>query len=154
MKFSSEGEEKIQLNKGRLLKDRRLILEGPAIDREYEAYLPFFRQTQSVDSTGAPRDEDTMSLLLSQIESTARQIPVPVLEIKPQKVKSQDLYNDFSISLTIEEEFSKIYHFLYDIQNVPFFLNVEELRLERNPLKENSLRCTVTLNKRLLRNND
>ena len=146
VRFSSDWAGKIQLNKTRLNKDRRLIVEGPAIDREYEAYLPFFRQIQS--------DEAAMSSLLSQIESIARQLSVPVLEIKPQKVKPQDFYNDFSINLTIEEEITKVCHFLYDIQNAPFLFNVEELRLEKNPLKENFLRCTLTLNKRLLRNND
>ena len=146
VRLSSSWAAKIQLNKGRLTKNRRLIVEGPAIDREYAAYLPFFRQTQG--------DEATMSLLLSQIESTASRIPLPVLEIKPQKVKGQDFYNDFSINLTLEEEFNKVYRFLYDIQNAPFLFNVEELHLEKDPLRENFIRCTVTLNKRLLRNND
>ncbi len=141
-RFSSDWSAKIQLNKGRLNKDRRLIIEGPAIDREYEAYLPFFRQAQG--------DEATMSLLLSQIESTASRISLPVLEIKPQKVQGEDFYHDFSVNLTIEEEFNKVYRFLYDIQNAPFLFDVEELRLEKDPLKENDIRCTLTLNKRLI----
>ncbi len=144
-RFSSEWSAKLQLNKGRLTKDRRLIVEGPAIDREYEAYLPFFRQAQG--------DEATMSLLLSQIELTASRIPLPVLEIKPQKVKGEDFYNEFSINLTIEEEFNKIYRFLYDIQNAPFLFNVEELRLEKDPLKESFMKCTLILTKRLIGDN-
>ncbi|HLD70183.1 MAG TPA: type 4a pilus biogenesis protein PilO [Candidatus Omnitrophota bacterium] len=150
-KFFSEWSVKIQLNKGRLSQDRRLILEGPAIDREYEAYLPFFHQAQDADAIGSSREEAIMSLLLSQIESTAGRIPLTVLEIKPQKVRDEDFYNVFSINLTIEEEFIKVYRFLYDIQNAPLLFNVEELRLEKDPLKETFMKCTLILTKRLIR---
>ena len=92
-----------------------------------------------------------MSLLLSQIESTAGRIPLTVLEIKPQKVRDEDFYNVFSINLTIEEEFIKVYRFLYDIQNAPLLFNVEELRLEKDPLKETFMKCTLILTKRLIR---
>ena len=57
-------------------------------------------------------------------------------------------------NLTIEGELSKVQHFLYDLQNAPFLFNVGKLHLEKDPLKENFLRCALTLNKRLLRNND
>lgn len=146
LRISSYMTSEVQSTQGRLNKDRHLIAEGPVMEGEYAAYLAFFRQTQG--------DEATMSLLLSQIESTAGQIHLPVLEIKPQKVKQMDFYNDFSINLTIEEEFDKVFHFLYDIQNAPFLFNVEELHLEKTPLKENFIKCTLTLNRRLLRAED
>jgi Tfp pilus assembly protein PilO len=127
-----------------LKKNLSLIRESPAIEREYADYAAYFLQTQE--------DEEQMSRLLSHLEAAASQSNVRLGEVKPQRITIRDFYNDFSVHVTMEEEWLTVMRFLYVLQNPPYFFAVTEMRLEKSPPPKTSLKCYLVLGRTLIRN--
>ncbi len=105
-------------------KEKSLIQESQQMAVAYESYLPLFNQDFS--------NPEQMSAIVAEIESVAAQINLRFSEIKPGKVRKEDSYNIFSVSLSTEGRFEDMAHFLYLLQSKPHLFQVEDLHMEKN----------------------
>lgn len=122
--------KKIESQQKKLRSNQRIIQKAKAVKRDYENYVAGYKQSKS--------NEQAMSALLSEIEEAANQLQLRIADLKPQKVKENDFYNQFSVSLTIDSDFGSVLQFLYTLQNKPHLLNVEEIQFEKGSQRNSS----------------
>lgn len=106
-----------------LKKSQMTISRSDLVGRKYADIIKRFKQSRS--------NEQEMSAILSEIENAAKQLNLQIADLKPQRVKSDEDFNWFSISLTISSGLDNIVQFLYAVQNEPYFFNVEEIRFDK-----------------------
>jgi len=129
-------EERIEAQKIRLTKNQKMLSRQKVLDAQYEQLSQGLRQSRS--------DEQEMTLILSEIESVANQIGMRVTDMKPQKVRRVDFYNQFTINLTTDSELSAILNFIYLLETRPHNFDILEMRLERSSSGSSQLRCFLT----------
>ena len=133
----------IESKKERLTRDLRTIRRSKSVGDEYVVLKEKFKQDKP--------DEQVMSAMVSQIESIAGDLNLRISDLKPQKVKKQDFYNKFSVTLTIYSSFKDIMRFLYDLQKDPLLYSVDELRLDKGSRrKEETIKTRLILSKVLI----
>jgi len=79
-----------------------------------------------------------MSTILAEIEGVAKELDLTISDLKPKKVKRDDYFNHFSVSLLLNSKFIDILHFLYKLQNPPHMFSVDEIRFDKWSRKNNS----------------
>ena len=122
-----------------LRKNLGVVERGKVYDGEYQRILDKFKQTAS--------DEKTMSSLLSEIEQVAGDTKMRISEMKPQRVRKVDFYNNFSVSLTMDDSLTEIMHFLYVLQDDIHRFSVDELRFDKMGPNVATLRCQLVISK-------
>lgn len=120
--------EDIETQQNALDKNRTLIERAQRLEDLYNQYLEMFKQSKTND--------EVMSFLLSEIEQVAGQLNLPISDLKPKRVKTEEFYNRFSVSLTIDSGFEDILHFLHMLQNKPHLFDVEELRIDKGARRQ------------------
>ncbi|VAX36086.1 GTP-binding protein HflX [hydrothermal vent metagenome] len=137
--------QKIQKGEKHLRKSLRVSHEYESILKKYEKYLVNFKQEMS--------DEKEMSAIIAQIESMMTQNQLQFSEMKPQKIVEMDFYKVFSVSLKMNGDLDQINQFLYTLQNVPYFFQVDKLRLEKVVRQKVNLKATLVLSRLLIQKN-
>jgi len=133
----------VQTKQAQLTKDQQRIQKAGALGNEYEDYLARFQQSGS--------NEQVMSSILSEIEGVAGELNLLISDLKPNRVRASDYYNQFSVSLTIDSDFNDIMHFLYNLQNQPHSFDVEEVRFDKGPRRQSSsIKTRLILGKTLI----
>ncbi len=140
---SVEVQEEIRAGERQLQKTIRTIHKGKFSEQEYQTITEHFKQTAS--------DEQEMSSMLSQIEAIARGINIRIVDMKPRRPRTNDLYNQFFINLEIDGELVSITEFIHYLQNPPYFYHIDELRLNKVSPQVAGLKCQVTFSKILIR---
>jgi len=121
----------------------RMIRRAKALEEDHRFYLDHFKQSGT--------DEEVMSAILSEIEEVSRKLGVSISDLKPKRVRNEEAYNSFSVSLAIKSEFPDILKFLHTIQRQPHLFNVEELRFDKQARrKSSSLKTRLVLRKILI----
>jgi Tfp pilus assembly protein PilO len=124
----------------RLNKDTRVIQKAASLDGLYDFYVDRFKQVKT--------NEQVMSGIVAEVEEAAGRVQLQISNINPQKVKQGELYNRFSVSLTIEGPFMDIMHFLHLLQGEPHLFDVEEARIEKGAGRQTTLvRAQLVLSK-------
>ena len=126
----------------RLRWNLQIIEESNSVSKKYKNYLEFFLQHNSA--------EEQMSAIISDLEAIAQKKNLHFSEIKPAKVKNAKFYNIFSISLTMDGNFSQITEFIYAIQNQPYFFSIDELHLEKKSPEDIILQMRMVLSRKLM----
>ena len=134
--------DKMMVSEKRLKNHLKMLQKEPAISKEFDRYIPFFKQTMS--------DDQQMTSVISEIEASANDLEMRVTDMKPKKVKRIDFYNNFSVSLTVEGDLTPVIHFLYGLQNTPHFFNVDEAYFARSAVRTTLIRCRLVLSKALI----
>jgi len=135
-------EERVEAQKLRLIKNQKLLSKQEILDAQYEQLAQRLRQERS--------DEQEMTLILSEIESVANQIGMRVTDMKPQRVRKVDFYNQFTINLTTDGQLPAILNFIYLLETKPHHFDILEMRLERSSSGSNQLRSLLTLSRILV----
>ncbi len=135
-------EDKVKVGEKRLRNNLRILGKEKAVNAEYNKYLPYFAQKAS--------EEQEMATILAQIESVANALSMRVADMKPNKVRRIDFYNNFSVTLTIEGELPAILHFLHTLQNLPNLFSVNEIYFERSSIRASSIKCRLIVSKALI----
>ena len=124
-------------------KDMRLIQKAKVARKRNRSALSQFEQTKS--------SEQVMATILSDIEKVAQDLKLQISDLKPKRVKEGEFFNHFSVSLTLNSEFSKILHFIYKLQNQPYEFNIEEAKFDRGArTRAQVVRTNLTLKKVLV----
>ena len=133
-------DQKIQTQHRRLLKDLRVIQDAQNIETSYNTFHNNFKQEKT--------NEQIMSSILSEIEEVAGQLALRISDLKPMRVKNEEFFNRFSVSLTIDSDLPGIVHFLYLLQTQPHLFDVESVRFDKGPeRKVASIKTHLTLSK-------
>jgi Tfp pilus assembly protein PilO len=120
--------EKVQK---KFIKNEKVIQEAKHLDAKFQRYKENFKQPDT--------NEQTVSLVLSDIERAASDIKLAISDLKPRPVKSEKYFNYFSVSLSIDGNWIDVIHLLNDLQNAPYFFKVEEMSLERISQRDTNL---------------
>jgi Tfp pilus assembly protein PilO len=113
------------------------------MSEDYSEHLRAFEQTSS--------DEEVMSSLLSEIRKAADKISMHIADIKPERVKKEALYNNFSVRMSLEGSYEEIVRFIYILQDTPYAFAVDELRLSKNSPRSQNVDCELGISKMLVR---
>ena len=133
---------KLRTYQERINKSLSIIQKSRHMDQQYALYLNQFRQTKT--------DEAIMASTLSEIEKVAGEFNLIIADLKPNKVKHEDYFNQFSVTLQINSEFIEILPFLHTLQSRPYYFNLTEAvfsRVSHKSLK--GIKTQLILNKLL-----
>jgi len=121
------GEKQLALNRG-------IIQRSKALDARYDVYFSQFSRLGT--------SEETVSSVLSEIESVAGKLGLHVTDLKPNKIRQNEYDHQFSVSLTINSELVDIARFLYTLQQEPHLFDVEEAAFEKFMKKDQTMITT------------
>lgn len=139
---SAQIKTKIESGKKQLSKNLKTIRKGERYEKENKVLLENFKQKGS--------DEQTMSAIITEIESVAGQVNIRIADLKPQKVRKADVFNNFSVSLVLDGQLTPIMNFVYNLQNQPHLFTVDELRLDKKSPNSQDLKGYLILSRILL----
>lgn len=133
-------DSQITIEQSRIHKNLRIVNKAKAQDRLYREYENRYKQEKS--------NEEIMSAMLSDIEQAASDLNLRITDMKPKKVKNEDVYQLFSLSLKIDSHLKDIIRFLYLIQSDPYVFEVETIRFDKGSRKKSkSLKANLILSK-------
>ena len=144
LKDKSENlDTQIETAINQLKKNMTLLEKTGGINNDYNEYQNNFRQTKS--------NEQVMSSILNEIEKVAAELKLKISDLKPKRVKKEEYFNHFSVSLTIDSDFKDIVQFLYILQRDPHLFKVEELRFDKTTQRNTTaIKTTLVLDKILI----
>ncbi len=133
-------DQSIGAHQRKLSQNLRMICEAESLERKYDPYLKKFKQSKS--------NEQAMSSILAEIEEVAGGLNLRISNLKPNKVKKEEFYNRFSVSLSLESDFADVLHFLYILQNDPHLFRIEEVQFEKgSAMTTTTIRTQIVLEK-------
>lgn len=127
------GLERQIARKTSMLEDEEIVNE------RYQGYI------SSLEQEGTENQQ--MSLILSEIESIAAKVNLKIGDMKPQRVRSQDFYNYFSVNIRVQGEMNLLARFLYTLQATPHLFHVDELRLEKRSVRSSEVECNLVVSR-------
>jgi len=135
-------QDQIEMAQKKLQRNQRLIREAGQVGQEYRTLLARYKQKKS--------QEEIMSSMLSNIQAVSVRISVPITDLKPNKVKTVDSFNQYSVSMSIEGRLTDILHFIHIMQSPPYQYFLDELNLRREFFKADKLRCQLVFKQILI----
>jgi hypothetical protein len=139
---SADIKGRIETGQKQLTKNMKVLRKAQRYEKEHQTLLENFKQKGS--------DAQTMSALITEIESVAGQVNIRIADLKPQKVRKVDAFNSFSVSLILDGELTPIMNFVYNLQNQPHLFAVDELRLDKKSPNSQDLKGYLILSRILL----
>jgi len=112
----------IQMQEAKLKKNLEITGKKDAIDSEYTKHSDQLRQEKT--------DEEEVTSLLSNIESIAQGIPISITDMKPRAIKEMDFHKRLAVDIEVEAKMDEITEFIYNLQNEPYLLKIERLRIK------------------------
>ena len=130
-----------------------------AAERRLETQINILRQetmvTRHYDQRVSSRaqqssDENEMASIVSEIGSVAAVVNLRVADLKPQRVRKVDFYNEFSVSLAVDGELLTILEFLHALQGDPHRFSIDEINLDKGSARTAEIRCRLVASKILI----
>jgi Tfp pilus assembly protein PilO len=134
--------DKINAKERELRKAMAMIKREDVLPEAYTAVLEKLKQNSS--------DEKTMSSIIYEIEGVANESSISITEMKPQRVRNEDFYNNFSVSLATDGSIIEIMKFLHTLQNETHFFTIEEARFSKVSPRSQVLKCQLIVSKALI----
>jgi len=127
-----------------LKKARQLVGQKTLVEARYQNLVSLIGVVDS--------EEAQMPVIVSKIESAARDSNVHIANIQPQKSTTQKEAKFLSVELQIDGQWLDIVQFLYTLQQQPNFYFINELNLEKYSDTTNSLRGRIVISRMCLVN--
>lgn len=141
---TGRGGSAVQAQYKKLRSQIKMMEDLPAIRVVYNQYKKEYLQVGS--------DEQVLSSVIAEIEGVAGSLNLKISDLKPQRVRAEEFLNHFSVSLTLDSDFSEILEFLRVLQDQPHLFDVEDLRLDRGSRRgDQSLKVRLVLSKFFIR---
>lgn len=139
--FSKLAAQEEEIGSGDLQwkKSLKILSQEQSITRQYQPYSEILKLKGS--------DEQEMARVLSEVEAVAKGINIRVLDMKPKKVKSLDLYKSFSVDLVVEGAVRDISRFMLELQSPPRLIKVEKFRLQKESSAQPALKAFLVVSK-------
>jgi len=134
---------RIKKQEKKLRESLRVLRKADVAKSDFDVYNEKFKQNGT--------NEAVMSSIISEIEAVAANIELGISDMKPKRVKKEENFNIFSVSLTLDSEFVDVVKFLYILQKDPHYFDVEEIRFDRGSRRrKSSLKASLVLSKVLI----
>ena len=135
---------------GEIQRKQREIVKGLSIIKKEKRREGEYRSIEQKFKQGKP-DEQVMSVLLAEIESVAHGLEIKISNLNPQKLKKENGYHYFSVSLTLDSSLEDILRFIYLLQREPHIFYIEDLRLDKVTRKKSQkIKTRLVLGKLLI----
>ncbi len=134
--------DQIEIAQEKMERHRRFVQDAREARREYQ---PLWAQYKQKDSP-----EEIMSKMLSDIQAVSARISVPITDMKPDRLRTVDSFNHFSVSMSLEGRLTDILHFIHIMQGPPYQYFLDELTLRREYFKAEKLRCQLVFKQILI----
>lgn len=144
-----EGEQlkrSIRQAKKKVRDQSALIADSGRIPGDFMQSLDAMRQRAS--------NEEVLSAMVSEIEAAARQLNIRVTEIKPQGNLQEGIWNNFSISLTVDGQLSDQMAFVHHLQAPGFDLDIIQYALEKSMAEPGILLAKIVARRVMIRQTD
>ena len=136
------------LNEGILLQEKKLersmhiLLQEDLITSEYKKYAQQIKQERS--------DEETLAILLSNIEKLAKKSSVSVVDMKPSPVEKSKFYKKYTVKIEAEAKIDFLTDFIYQLEESSQLLRVVEFRLSPQKRESPILKIYLTVTEVLI----
>jgi Tfp pilus assembly protein PilO len=111
--------DKIGIQKARLKKSLSLIKDKNNIEAEYDSYAERLKKRHN--------DEQEMTLVLDEIEKTARRSNLKITSMRPKPQRQSQHYTRFEVEIETESDMDSLMRFIYDIKNSPQLIKIDRL---------------------------
>lgn len=136
-------QDRISALNRQIVRDLRILEKEPEVKSLYEAYLGNLKQKGT--------DMQEMASILSDIESVAKALNLRIEDMKPRRIRSQEIYSHFPVSVRVRASLDLVVRFLYDLQAPPYVFYVEELRLEKPSIRQTEILCEIIVSRLLIK---
>ncbi len=134
----------LRVVKANLIKARQMVAQKPLVEARYQ---------NLVDLIGVVDSEDAqMPMIISKIETSARESNIHIANIQPQKTVTQKEARFLAVELEIDGQWLDIVQFLYLLQQKPNFYFINEINLEKYSGTVSSLRGRIVVSRMCLTN--
>ncbi|MDD3374459.1 MAG: type 4a pilus biogenesis protein PilO [Candidatus Omnitrophica bacterium] len=135
-------EKKISVIKKKIKKNLNILKEEGVVKIAYDQYLEAFAQKLS--------DQQEMSRISSEIEAVAKEADIKIIDMKPQRIREESFFKNFSLTVQTEGTMNLIMKFLYFLEQKPHHFQIEEVRLEKRSIRSQDIRCEIVASRILL----
>ena len=116
-------QNKMEKARKKILDNEKILRNAKKANEVYNQYQTEFKQPES--------NEQTISVLISNIEKEATQMGLTISDMKPKPVKQDKYFNTFSVTLSLEGSWTEILKLLHALQSKPYLLRVDEMNFDR-----------------------
>jgi len=142
--------KEIQIKRMTLMKNIRAVKNRRKVFSEYEVYADRVKQKGS--------DEKEIAKIFSEIESTARNNHVSILNMKPMSFANRsgekEVYKEFAVEVECEAQMSALVQFIYKLQTCSQMLKVKQIKLKAKEINSNIIKSTLSIGKVLILSDD
>ena len=136
--------DQLRVAKDRLAKAHQMVAQKSLVAARYQ---------NLVDLIGVAGSEDVqVPVIVSKIETAARESNIHIANIQPQKSVTQKEARFLSVDLEIDGQWLDIVQFLYLLQQQPNFYFINDLNLEKYSDTTDSLRGRIVISRMCLVN--
>jgi Tfp pilus assembly protein PilO len=124
----------------KIRQNRAALTEFQDLEGRYAELINVFAQQGS--------NEQVMARMLREIEKVASDLEMKISELKPQRARSGDYFNSFSVSLRMDSTLTAIIEFIDVLQSKPYGYRVQDIRFDKSPKRgSNEITTVVVLEK-------
>lgn len=135
-------EERTAAEERRLVRNLLNINRKDAVERDYGGYQQFVRPSGT--------DEEEIGSLLTEIEQTARNNKVVLVDMKPQAARTHDFYKEYQAELDLETEMAGWVQFVHQLEESAQLLRVSAVKLVLKAPDSPTVKARMTVTKIVL----
>jgi type II secretory pathway component PulM len=136
--------DRLRVDNARLSKARQMVDQKSIVENRYQHLMDL------IGANGS--DEAQMTVIVSKIESAAREKNIHLSNIQPQKTVIQKEARFLMVELEIDGQWLDILQFIYVLQQQPNFYFINEVNLEKYSGTTNALRGRIVISRMCLIN--
>lgn len=137
-----ELDDRVSMTGLKLEKSQKIISKREKIQGEYKTYASPIKMVGS--------EEEEMAKFLTEIESLAGSSSVRIIDIKPRPIKKVEFYKKYLVELEGEGNINQMSKFIYDMQNSPHLLKIDDFAMGTKGAGTNLLKCHILVSKILI----
>ena len=130
----TKGVETVEMEVARLEKELRGLSERTLKGEEFRAFLRHLA-----------RESDALQMKIISLNPEEENLPLP----DGKKENPASLYRKVTIQMVLHSTFTKLRTYLKEIEELPFFVNLDSLQIERNEDISPFLKVTIVLSMRI-----
>ncbi len=135
-------DQRINVTKKKIKKNIIILKDEKSVNVVYEEYLKVFGQKLS--------DQQQTNQVFSQIEAAAKKAEIKIINMKPQRIREEDLFRKFSVSVQAQGTMQLIMKFIYLLEQEPYHFQIEEIRFEKRSIRSEDIRCEIIASRILI----
>ena len=129
----------IETGRLKLQKNQKLLSQRVTIMADYKRYADMIKPMAS--------EEEEVAAMLKIIENIARKGSIRITNVRPQPVKDEGIYKEFTFELIAESDVKGLAKFIYDLQGSGNLLRVRKLTMSTAASKDKSIKAIIEITK-------